>query len=140
MTNVPLFTTNPVLCYKINAKSLMCIHVFNKTLLLIIGLYIKVANSKFLYGGYFTLWMKIQLKFEFIAKDSKLKEVIMVMFDTSELIKLVHVNDKPIPGHLVNSLVISYGEIVLSDDAGIRAKRDFYIRVNLHSGISFLRL
>lgn len=69
--------------------------------------------------------MYVEFEFELIAEDGELKEVVVIGFDSSQLIKLVEVDHKSIPGHLVDGLIVADWIIVLGDDAGVRPKRNF---------------
>lgn len=84
--------------------------------------------------------MKVKFEFEFIPENGKLKIVVMIVLDSCEFIEFMQVDDESIPSHLVDCLIVSDWEVVFSDDAGIRSKRYFCMLLDIHSGISVLRL
>lgn len=113
----------------------MTVHVLEQALGLAAGLHEEVADPEFLDGGDLVLGMDVELEFELAAEDGELEEVIVVGLDSSELIQLVQVDHEAVSGHLMDGFVVAHWVVVLSDDAGVRAQRDFWIGRRVHYGI-----
>jgi hypothetical protein len=79
--------------------------------------------------------MDVKLDFELVAKDGKLEVVVVVVFDSSEFVELVKIDDESVPCHLVDGLVVPYGVVILCYYARVGPQGNFYFRANVHSGI-----
>lgn len=113
----------------------MTVHVLQQTLGLAAGLHEEVADPEFLDGGDLVLGVDVELEFELVAEDGELEEVVVVGLDSSQLIQLVQVYHEAVSGHLMDGLVVAHWVVVLGDDAGVRAERDFWVRREVHYGI-----